>query len=146
MSRTRTESQADAAPFSDRDAKARAVELLISDLLRIGVLTSLAVVIFGTIVSFIHHPGYVSESEELRKLMTPGAAFPHTMSDVFHGLRQFSGQAIIMVGLLLLIATPVLRVGVSIFAFVYEKDRRYVVITTIVFLLLILSFVLGKVE
>ncbi len=76
----------------------------------------------------------------------PGAAFPHTIHDVLAGIKDFRGQSIVMIGLLLLIATPVLRVGVSIFAFVYEGDHAYVVITTIVFLLLLLSFVLGKAE
>ena len=47
-------------------------------------------------------------------------------------------------GLLLLIATPVLRVAVSIFAFVYEKDKVFVIITSIVLGLLLLSFILGK--
>ena len=51
-----------------------------------------------------------------------------------------------MVGLMLLIATPVARVAVSILGFVYEHDRRYVIITSIVLALLILSFVLGKAE
>jgi uncharacterized membrane protein len=40
----------------------------------------------------------------------------------------------------------VLRVAVSILAFAVERDRRYVAITSIVLLLLILSFVLGAVE
>ena len=51
-----------------------------------------------------------------------------------------------MAGLLLLIATPVTRVAVSIFAFVYEKDRVFVIITIIVLSLLLLSFFLGRVE
>jgi uncharacterized membrane protein len=47
---------------------------------------------------------------------------------------------------LLLIATPVIRVGVSIFAFIYQRDRLYTLITATVFSLLLLSFVLGKAE
>ena len=47
---------------------------------------------------------------------------------------------------LLLIATPVVRVGVSIFAFIYQGDRLYTLITATVFCLLLMSFVLGKVE
>ena len=129
-----------------RDAKARAVEIIISDLLKIGVITSLSIVAIGTIVSFVHHPDYLSEQSALQRLTMPGAAFPHTLHDVWMGLKVFKGQAIVMVGLILLIATPVLRVGVSIFAFRYERDWTYVVITTVVFGLLVLSFVLGKVE
>jgi len=47
-------------------------------------------------------------------------------------------------GLLVLIATPVTRVAVSIVAFIRMRDRRYVVITTVVLALLLLSFFLGS--
>src|SRR3954453_2253016 len=143
---TQTDDDAVAAAFTAKDPKARKVEILISDLLRIGVLTSLMVVVIGTVISFVHHPDYLNDPPALGRLTTPGAAFPHTVGDVVRGVRELRGQAIVMIGLLLLIATPVLRVGVSIFAFAYERDRRYVVITPIVFLLLLLSFVLGKGE
>jgi len=126
--------------------RARAVELLISNLLRIGVAASLLIVATGTVISFVHHPDYLTQPPALQRLTTPGAAFPHTIRDVILGVRDFRGQAIVMVGLMLLIATPVARVAVSILGFVYERDRRYVIITTIVLALLLLSFVLGKAE
>jgi uncharacterized membrane protein len=65
---------------------------------------------------------------------------------VARGLQALQGDAIVTLGLLLLIATPVVRVGISILAFVYERDRVYTFITLTVFCLLILSFFLGKVE
>ena len=126
------------------DERARAVEVLISNLLRIGVGTSLAVVALGTTLSFVHHPDYVSAPPALGRLTRPGAAFPHTVRDVVQGVGQGRGQAIVIVGLLLLIATPVMRVAVSILGFVYEHDWQYVVITSVVLALLLLSFVLGK--
>jgi uncharacterized membrane protein len=126
--------------------RARAVELLISNLLRVGVAASLLLVAAGTVISFVHHPDYLTQPPALQRLTTPGAAFPHTIRDVIRGVEDFRGQAIVMVGLMLLIATPVARVAVSILGFVYERDRRYVIITTIVLALLVLSFVLGKAE
>ena len=131
---------------------ARRVELFISHLLRVGVITSVSIIIVGMVVSFVHHPEYLRHHSPLKALTAPddvavpGPTFPHTLHDVLTGLADFRGQSIITVGLLLLIATPVLRVAVSIFGFVYEHDRRYVVITSIVLTLLLLSFVLGKVE
>ena len=47
-------------------------------------------------------------------------------------------------GLLLLILTPVVRVAVSILAFRAQRDRTYVLITSAVLVLLLLSFVLGR--
>jgi uncharacterized membrane protein len=49
-----------------------------------------------------------------------------------------------MAGLLLLIATPVMRVAFSVLVFVYQHDRVFVVITSIVLTLLLVSFVLGR--
>jgi len=62
------------------------------------------------------------------------------------GVRALRGRAIVILGLLLLIATPVVRVAVSIFAFIYQGDRIFTLITAVVLCLLLLSFVLGKAE
>jgi uncharacterized membrane protein len=115
-------------------------------LLRAGVLFSLVLVFIGTVLTFFHHPGYMTSSTDLERLTKPGAAVPHTVSEVMQGTLDLQGQAIVAMGLLLLIATPVLRVAVSIFAFVYQEDRTYTLITTFVLILLLLSFILGKVE
>jgi uncharacterized membrane protein len=128
------------------DPRVHKVELLISRLLRIGVVSSLSVVIFGTIVSFVHHPDYSSSAGELTRLTANGAAFPHSLAAIVDGVRHFSGQSIVLVGLLLLIATPVMRVAISILTFLYQSDWIFVAITTTVLALLILSFVLGKAE
>ena len=123
----------------------RRAELLLSNVLRGGVLTSLGVILAGTLVSFFHHPEYVSSPQELARLTQAGAAFPHTVRDVVAGLAELRGQAIVALGLLILVATPVARVAVSILLFLEERDRTYAAITAIVFLLLILSFFLGTV-
>ncbi len=47
-------------------------------------------------------------------------------------------------GLLVLIATPILRVLGSIVAFVYERDWRFAGITTLVFLIVLASIFLGR--
>lgn len=132
-------------PGAPDPAKVRQVELLISGLLRVGVVTSLSVVVFGTILSFVHHPDYLTSRRALQRLTTPGAAIPHTPREVGYGLVHLQGQAVVVLGLLLLVATPVLRVAVSILGFVYERDRTFVLITSLVLALLILSFILGKV-
>jgi len=134
--------------MSDRTdkEKSRQVELLISNLLRIGVAMSLAIVLIGTIVTFVRHPDYVSSKTELHRLTTRDATFPNTIASSVNAAVHGQGRGIVMLGLLLLIATPVMRVAVSILGFVYEKDMMFVVITTTVLALLLLSFVLGRTE
>jgi uncharacterized membrane protein len=122
----------------------RKIESILSVLLRLGVSSSLAIILFGTIVTFVHHPTYRQHGNDLARLVGENAEFPHTLPQTWLALRTFHGQAIVIVGLLLLILTPVMRVTISIFAFAYEEDWNFVWITSLVLLFLLISFFLGK--
>jgi uncharacterized membrane protein len=124
----------------------RRVELVISTLLRAGVLVSFAVILAGLFLSFIHHPDYRTSYSVLEQLTTPGRVVPHSIGDVIRGVRDFRGEAIVALGLLLLIATPVLRVAVSIVVFAIDRDWVFVSVTAFVLAMLILSFLLGRIE
>lgn len=130
---------------ADRSSN-HAFEILISNVLRTGITASLGTVLLGLTISFIHHPEYVQSQAALERLTRPGAAFPHTTSEVVDGVRQGRGQAIIVVGLLMLVATPVLRVAISIFAFLHQGDKTFALITAVVLALLLISLFLGKAE
>ena len=136
----------DAAPPSapPEDRRVVRVEIVISWVLRIGVVTSLTVVVAGLVLIFVHHPDFVSSAAELPKLTHPGAVFPHTLSAVFQGASNTRGEAIVAIGLLLLILTPVTRVAVSILAFLYQGDRLFTFITLTVLIILLMSFVIGR--
>ena len=132
---------------SDEDARERRVrqtELAISILLRVGVAISIALILAGTIITFLHHPDYLTSSTAFDSVTGTGASFPTTPTAIIHGLAHLEGRAIVMVGLYLLILTPVMRVGVSIIAFAHERDRAFVAITAFVFLMLVGSLLLGK--
>lgn len=122
----------------------RRAELIISAVLRTGVLSSMIVILVGTLLTFVHHREYVTSPAELQRLTQPGAAVPQTLHDVATGVAQLRGRSIVAAGLLLLILTPVIRVAASILAFVFQHDRTYVLITSFVLLLLLLSFALGR--
>lgn len=121
----------------------RKVELFISWLLRTGVMISLTLLVAGVSVMFRHHPLYRSSHTELAALTSARGVYPHTVSAVLQSAREGRGQGIAMLGLLLLIATPVFRVAVSVVLFARERDLLFVALTTTVLALLILSFVLG---
>ncbi len=71
--------------------------------------------------------------------------FPQTLDQIRQGLLILRPQAIIALGLLVLIATPVVRVAASIVSFALERDRKYVVITSVVLAILLFSiFFLGS--
>lgn len=133
-------------PSVEADHRTRQVEMLISYLLRIGVIASLVFMLLGTILSYVHHPAYASSPGELQQLTREDADFPLTGQGILTGMMNLQGDALITFGLLLLISTPIVRVFVSTLAFISQKDWGYTLITLGVLALLLLSFVLGKVE
>lgn len=138
-------SEIPATLITDHDPRVRQVELAISNLLRGGVVLSVTLIVLGTIVTFVQQPSYISQPTDLSLLITPGAKFPHTFRDLGSELIQRRGEAIVTLGLLVLIATPVMRVAISILAFIYQGDRIFTIITSVVLCLLLLSLVLGRV-
>ena len=77
------------------DSKVRQVELLISNLLRAGVPLSLVIIVTGTVISFVHNPEYLSKPS-LERVAGLDAKFPHTLVDVFRGVLDLRGKAIVM--------------------------------------------------
>lgn len=118
----------------------------ISLLLRGGVLLSVVLLVAGTILTFLHHPGYLTSGALTASLKNPSNGHvPSHILDIFALIKNGHGQGIVSLGLLVLIATPVLRVAFSVITFWLEKDRIFVWITSTVLFLLILSLILGKV-
>jgi uncharacterized membrane protein len=111
------------------------IEVIIGTLLRTGVILAAAVVLIGGVLYLARHghefPNYTGFHGEPESLKSP--------SDIFYGVLSMNARAIIQLGLLLLIATPVARVAFSAVAFAIEPDHMYVVITLIVFLILLYS-------
>lgn len=122
------------------------IEWLISWLLLSGVVVSMATVLVGLVLSFAHHPEYLRSAAELSRLTEPGAAFPHTLGEVARGLAAGRGQAVMALGLGMLVATPILRVAISMVGFAVQRDYHFTAITAVVLIVLLISFLLGKVE
>jgi uncharacterized membrane protein len=111
------------------------VENWIARLLRAGVLVSALVVIAGAVPYLGFHPrarvdyrAFHGEPADLK-----------TVAGIVRLAFQFEPRGILQLGLLLLIATPVVRVVVSAAAFALEKDRMYVLFTLLVLAVLLYS-------
>ena len=126
------------------EARVRRVELVISLVLRVGVVVSLLVVVSGVVEGMVVHPAQRSSPALEHRLLTGLAHYPHSFGALFTGLGHGDPTALVAAGLLLLVVTPVLRVTVSIFTFVYQRDPRFVVVTSFVLAVLIGSCFLGK--
>jgi uncharacterized membrane protein len=113
----------------------RKVEDLVGNLLRTGVLLSAFVVFCGGMVYLARHGNepadyrvFHGEPSDLR-----------TIPGVLREALSLQGRGIIQLGLLLLIATPVARVALSILGFAAERDRMYMGFATIVLVILLYS-------
>lgn len=124
-------------------AHQRAMESGIAGVLRAGVAASFVLIVAGTVVSFIHHPDYLRSLVALERLTRPGIA-PHSLAQVAAGLAAGRGQAIVALGLLLLLATPVVRVALSLALFLRDGDRTFAGLTIVVLALLFVSLALGR--
>lgn len=111
------------------------IEIIIGALLRTGVMLAAAVVIFGGVVYLAHHGHEVATYGVFRG--EPGSVT--SVSGIIHGVLHMRGSAIIQLGLLILIATPVARVAFSAVAFALEHDYLYVWITLFVLAVLLYS-------
>jgi uncharacterized membrane protein len=108
---------------------------IMGTLLRVGVLSSAIIVVFGAILFFIQHPqtefSYSTFKGEPERLKHVGIIIQQTL--------QLRSRAVIQFGLLLLIVTPVIRVAFSFVGFIIEKDWVYTIITLVVMIILFLS-------
>lgn len=108
---------------------------IIGGILLVGVILSACIILIGLIMLPFRPGGLTTKRIE---------DFPHTIPDLWAGLLALHPQAIIELGAVVLILTPFLRVAASVVTFALERDRKYVVITLIVLIVLIISFLLGK--
>ncbi len=110
-------------------------EEIIGNLLRAGVLLAAMVVSAGAILYLVHHGEAPADYNIFRGEPTD---LRHVRG-ILRNTRQGHARGIIQLGVLLLIATPVVRVAFSVFAFALEKDRMYVIFTLIVLSVLMYS-------
>ena len=111
------------------------MELIISRLMRYGIVLASTIVIVGCVTFLIK---YGSEIPQYSKFVGQPEQFT-SVPGIISSLTTMNGRGLIEFGLIVLIAIPVIRVAFSIGSFMVEKDKTYVVITLIVFVLLLFS-------
>lgn len=124
------------AGFKDKDMQA-----VIGWILRIGVFVSTAFVITGGIIFLFNHGHSQIDFVSFNKVPD----FISNLSGVIEGVIHLKGQAIIQFGIVLLIATPVLRVIFAGIGFLLEKDYLYTFISILVLLIIITSMISGHI-
>jgi uncharacterized membrane protein len=121
--------------FRDTDMQA-----VLGWVLRIGVIVSVSVVFFGGVVYLYRHG-----SEMPNHTKFTGIPDFTKINGIIHGILTFRGRAIIQLGIMLLIATPILRIIFSAIGFILEKDRLYVFISLLVLFIIFISSISGHI-
>jgi uncharacterized membrane protein len=115
------------------------VDQLLGNLLRLGVIVATIVACVGGVLHLVRHgmdpAGHRVFQGEPPQLRSVGG--------IVRAAQTGATDAIVQLGLVLLIATPVARVAMSLVAFILQRDRVYIVVTTTVLALLIFSLTGG---
>ena len=119
------------APSAEQDQK---LEVAIGMMLRVGVSIAAAVILLGGVLYLLHGgaaPDYTHFHSAPAEVLSVGG--------IFAGVARGSSLSIIQLGVLLLIATPVVRVIFALIGFLREGDRLYAWVSAVVLAILMFS-------
>lgn len=116
-----------------------AMEREVGRWLKAGVLLAAGVVLVGGVAYLVRSGGtpfalqaFRGEPAELRSLL-----------GILSGVVALDSRAVIQFGVVLLIATPIVRVALTLIGFVRQRDGQYVLLTAVVLGLLLFSLLHG---
>ncbi len=107
---------------------------VIAYVLRIGVVISVILILIGAVLLFLQGGSNGFTIGELASTSSKINSSLFSFSDIMNGLLSYQGLDFILLGLIVLIITPIARVVASVLSFMYERNWLYVVITLIVFI------------
>ena len=124
---------------SQRELDDVRMEIVMGRLLQAGVLLAAAIVLAGGVLYVVKHAGEMS-SYRVFVARPMGLLQAGAMLD---GIRHGEASAILQLGILVLVATPICRVVFAFVAFALERDGLYVVVSLIVLAVLLLGMFRG---
>ena len=109
-------------------------EILISYVLRGGLILALAIVMYGGVL-FLWQ-----DSHQVLNYSTFKAASLKDLRQIIENAGHHRSEALIQMGILVMIATPVLRVLSCLLLFAWQRDSLYAALASAVLLILCYSF------
>lgn len=109
----------------------------VGNLLRLGVILSVVTSFIGFVK--LYFEGF-EMPRDYASLEIPEGTIWQTF---FNSLMKLEGMAIIQLGILLLILTPLVRLIFALVGYIKEKDYTYVIVSSIVLGIMLVSFLMG---
>lgn len=106
---------------------------LVSYVLRIGIVASILLIAVGLVFLFATGGSNGFTLNQIASSNTIVNSSRFSTPAIINGLPRYQGLDFILLGIIVLVATPVMRVFLSILAFLREKNWIYAAITLIVF-------------
>ncbi|MBS7642455.1 DUF1634 domain-containing protein [Candidatus Bathyarchaeota archaeon] len=119
------------------------LELVLSSILKICTIISIGLIMLGITLLFVKGDSLGYPIDILIDPYTPVNTGALDYSMLYKGLIMLEGLSIIMLGLIVMVATPVLRIILGILVLIFEEDRicLAVAITTLILILLAILLV-----
>jgi len=111
------------------------MENAISWILLLGIFCSASMVLVGGILYLMQYGG-----ENARTILSPSAALPTHLQDIWVSALSGSPSGIIELGIVLLVFTQIMRVGLLAWFYAWIKDFWFTGISLFILLALIYSF------
>ena len=113
------------------------LETIIGQLLRAGVLLAATVLLIG---GGLYLAGHHADHANYHTFVRAGQNI-RTLSGIAVSVAHGQSIAIMQLGLLLLILTPIARVALAVVGFFLERDKLYTVVSLIVLAVLVFSLI-----
>ena len=103
------------------------------DVLIIGMISSTVLYVLGLVLFFVQN-ALLAETKLIHYA---------SVSQFFQQLLVLRSSAVLTLATMILLATPIMRVFISILVFTVNRDRKFVLITATVLIILLTSIALG---
>lgn len=114
-----------------------AVSRAVAAVLGAGVVTAVVLVALGLVVTLVTHPRYAVGPVSYHLLVGRHARFPVGLRGLVHALAHGRGAGIVLLGTVVLLATPILGVVAALVGFLRARTARMALVALVVLVILV---------
>lgn len=118
----------------------KTIQGIVAGVLKYGVRSVLAIGLVGGVIFLSNH---YNERVDYSQFKENDQSIFQVINKIIAGSLQLDGRSVIYLGIIVLFFTPFLRLLLSLFSFMLEKDKLYVGITLLVLFIIGLSVYFG---